>query len=322
MRLRAATLAAARPAGPRRLRRRRRQPSTAGDSRLPPAGGGGTLGYALPALPATLDPLAAQSRVAQTVTRQVYEPLIERLAGPYVQPARRSAGLALSAQPSPDRTTWTVTLRTGVRFQDGTPFNAAAVRRQLAALAEQRRGARAAARTCSRWMRRAPTRSASCSTGRSPTWPGGSSSPRLGIVSPQALDPQSGRGRPLPRRTRPAPGRAPSSSGPRGPGRLEPRSLRRLVGKPARARARRSTASPSCSRPSRLSGCGLLAGGSGPGRRSARSRPACAPPTPIRCSTPSAGRSPGSASRAQSAGSTPRPAVPVLSGVWLTRLTG
>jgi peptide/nickel transport system substrate-binding protein len=93
---------------------------------LPPAGGGGTLAYALPALPSTLDPLAAQTRAEQTVTRQVYEPLIERLAGPYVQGAPQ-AGLALEARPSRDRTTWTVTLRPNVRFQDGTPFNAAAV---------------------------------------------------------------------------------------------------------------------------------------------------------------------------------------------------
>ena len=94
---------------------------------LPPAGGGGTLAYALPALPATLDPLAAQhARVSSTVTRQVYEPLIERLSGPYGEGSPQ-AGLALERRPSRDRTTWTVTLRPNVRFQDGTPFNAAAV---------------------------------------------------------------------------------------------------------------------------------------------------------------------------------------------------
>src|SRR4029077_1069602 len=92
---------------------------------LPPAGGGGTLTYAVPALPSTLDPLAAQTRPELTVTRQVYEPLIERLTGPYDQAAPQ-AGLALEARPSRDRTTWTVTLRPNVRFQDGTPFNAAA----------------------------------------------------------------------------------------------------------------------------------------------------------------------------------------------------
>jgi len=108
-------------AGLRRIRERRD-----GQVGLPPSGGGGTLAYAMPSLPSSLDPLTAETRAAQTVTRQVYEPLIERLSGPYVQAAPQ-AGLALQARPSRDRTTWTVTLRPGVRFQDGTPFNAAAV---------------------------------------------------------------------------------------------------------------------------------------------------------------------------------------------------
>jgi peptide/nickel transport system substrate-binding protein len=95
-------------------------------SGLPPAGGGGTLVYALPSVPRSLDPLAATGRAAMTVTRQVYEPLIERLNGPYGEAAPR-AGLALTARPSRDRTTWTITLRSGIRFQDGTPFNADAV---------------------------------------------------------------------------------------------------------------------------------------------------------------------------------------------------
>src|SRR5262245_46698884 len=93
---------------------------------LAAAGGGGELGYALPSIPKTLDPLAAKDRPAMSVVRQVYEPLIEHLTGPYAQTSPE-AGLALTARPSRDRTTWTVTLRLGVRFQDGTPFNAAAV---------------------------------------------------------------------------------------------------------------------------------------------------------------------------------------------------
>src|SRR5262245_44695715 len=54
-------------------------------SGLPSAGGGGTLTYALPVVPAKLDPLAARGRVQQTVTRQVYEPLTGSLHGPYGQ---------------------------------------------------------------------------------------------------------------------------------------------------------------------------------------------------------------------------------------------
>jgi peptide/nickel transport system substrate-binding protein len=157
---------------------------------LPPAGGGGTLAYAVPSLPATLDPLAAATRADQTVTRQIFEPLVERLAGPY-QRATPQAGLALQARPSRDRTTWTVTLRPGVRFQDGTPFNAAAV------LANTRRWqTNPAGQTMLphlfavdaprpdevRFLLDQPV----------PDLVRRLSSPRLGIVSPRALDPQSG----------------------------------------------------------------------------------------------------------------------------------
>jgi peptide/nickel transport system substrate-binding protein len=157
---------------------------------LPPAGGGGTLAYALPALPPTLDPLAARSRPEQTVTRQLYEPLVEHLTGPYAQAAPQ-AGLALQARPSRDRTTWTVTLRSGVRFQDGTPFNAGAV------LANSRRWQTSAAGQSLlphlfavdaprpnevRFLLDKPV----------PDLVRRLSSPQLAIVSPRALDPASG----------------------------------------------------------------------------------------------------------------------------------
>lgn len=170
--------------------------SGGGDSRvstgLPPAGGGGTLAYALPELPTTIDPLAARTRAQLTVSRQVYEPLIERLSGPYAEAAPQ-ASLALEARPSRDRTTWTVTLRPNVRFQDGTPFNAAAV------LANSRRwqsdpaGEKLLPHLFAvdaprpdevRFLLERPV----------PDMVQRLSSPRLGIVSPRALDPQSGQG--------------------------------------------------------------------------------------------------------------------------------
>lgn len=170
--------------------------SGGGDSRvstgLPPAGGGGTLAYALPELPTTIDPLAARTRAQLTVSRQVYEPLIERLSGPYAEAAPQAA-LALEARPSRDRTTWTVTLRPNVRFQDGTPFNAAAV------LANSRRwqsdpaGEKLLPHLFAvdaprpdevRFLLERPV----------PDMVQRLSSPRLGIVSPRALDPQSGQG--------------------------------------------------------------------------------------------------------------------------------
>lgn len=51
---------------------------------------------------------------------------MEELGGPF-DLVRRIPGLALSLQPSADRTVWRARLRPGVRFQDGTSFNAAAV---------------------------------------------------------------------------------------------------------------------------------------------------------------------------------------------------
>jgi peptide/nickel transport system substrate-binding protein len=97
-----------------------------GSAGLPAAGGGGTLTYAVDRLPATLDPLAATTRSAQLVSRQIHEPLVASMTGPYGD-ERRRPGLALTVRPSADRTVWRVVLRPGVRFQDGTPFNAGVV---------------------------------------------------------------------------------------------------------------------------------------------------------------------------------------------------
>jgi peptide/nickel transport system substrate-binding protein len=185
---------------------------------LLPAGGGGTLAYAQPGLPSTLDPLAARNRAELTVVRQVYEPLIERLTGPYGQTAPQ-AGLALSAQPSGDRTTWTVTLRPGVRFQDGTPFNAAAV------LANSRRWQTNAA------GRRLLPHLFAVDAPRPdevrflldkpiPDLVARLASPRLGIVSPRALEPQSGQAASFLTDV-PGSGTGPFQLGARGPGRLE-----------------------------------------------------------------------------------------------------
>lgn len=158
----------------------------------PAAGGGGRLTYALPAIPASLDPLAASSREAQLITLQEHEPLVAQLSGPY---GDRSAqpGLAFTIRPSKDRTVWTVQLRDRVRFHDGTPFNSAAV------LANARRwrslpagrdllptlfAVDAPRPDVVRFLLQSPT----------PDLPNLLASPRLGIVSPQALRPHSGEG--------------------------------------------------------------------------------------------------------------------------------
>lgn len=87
---------------------------------------GGTLQYALAAEPARLDPLFADDRASQVVTRQIHEPLTERLTGPFGD-LRELPGLARSASPSGDSTIWRFRLRSRIRFGDGTPLNAAAV---------------------------------------------------------------------------------------------------------------------------------------------------------------------------------------------------
>lgn len=107
-------------------------PGCGGGSSESAAGGagqptsGGTLAIALPEGPRELDPLLASTRADLLLVRQIHEPLIESLAGPYGD-VRRLPGLALSAHPSADRTIWRLRLRQGVRFQDGTRFNASAV---------------------------------------------------------------------------------------------------------------------------------------------------------------------------------------------------
>ena len=196
----------------------------AGQDGLPPAGGGGTLGYALPSIPSTLDPLAARTRAEQTVTRQIYEPLIERLSGPYTQAAPQ-AGLALSARPSRDRTTWTVTLRPNIRFQDGMPFNAAAV------LANSRRwqsdpAGRALLPHLFAVDAPTPDEVRFLLDSPVPDLVRRLSSPQLAIVSPKALDPQSGRNaRFVPDAV--GSGTGAFQLGPRGPGRL---TLSRFAG--------------------------------------------------------------------------------------------
>jgi peptide/nickel transport system substrate-binding protein len=100
---------------------RRFSGSQAGD-----AGGGGDLTYAVGADPGDLDPLHAATVSAQVVTRQIFEPLVESLDGPYGGPQNRP-GLATEWEHSGDYRVWSLHLRTGIRFQDDAPLNAEAV---------------------------------------------------------------------------------------------------------------------------------------------------------------------------------------------------
>lgn len=290
---------------------------TGDNSQLQPAGGGGTLTYALPGLPATLDPLAAKGRLAQTVTRQVYEPLIAEVTGPYGQSAAQP-GLALSAHPSPNRSTWTLTLRLGVRFQDGTPFNAASV------LANSRRwqsDARGRALLRHLFAVDAPRPDEVRFLLDRPVGdlPKRLASPRLGIVSPRALDPQSGqRARFLPAARGSGTGAFVPGAG--GPARLE---LARFAGwwgsHLGLGPAFDGITFVAAPRPARR--YRLLAGGSAQVADpldAAGLRAAEADPLLVTVGGPATGiGTEGSVRGISSAG-----VVPVLTAVWLTRLTG
>ena len=155
-----------------------------------PLGEGGTLVWAVADPVSGVGPLAARSRAEELVTRQIHEPLIASLAGPFGD-TRRVPGLARSARHSGDATIWTLRLRSGVRFQDGTPFNAEAVlanaerwqttpagRRLLPDLED----AFAPRFDVVRFILAAPDRA----------FDERLAAPQLGIVSPRALRPRSG----------------------------------------------------------------------------------------------------------------------------------
>lgn len=81
-----------------------------------------TLIYGQSGLPVTLD--TPQDGNSLTVGYQMLEPLVAFLPGS----AEITAGLATSWEPNADSTSWTFTLREGVTFHDGTPFDAEAVK--------------------------------------------------------------------------------------------------------------------------------------------------------------------------------------------------
>lgn len=91
-----------------------------------PLGIGGSLTWVVADRVTDIDPLTADTRAELLLSRQIHEPLIVNVAGPFGD-ARRAPGLALRARPSGDGTIWTLRLRRGVSFQDGSPFNAEAV---------------------------------------------------------------------------------------------------------------------------------------------------------------------------------------------------
>jgi peptide/nickel transport system substrate-binding protein len=293
------------------------EPSGSPGAGLPPAGGGGTLGYALPALPVNLDPLAADTVSARVVSRQVHEPLVSVVAGPYGG-ARRRAGLATTLKPSADLTVWSVQLRGGVRFQDGTPFDAAAVlanSRRWASLPAGRRllpdlfAVDAPRPGEVRFQLDRPVRDL----------PRLLADPRLGIVSPQALDPPRGEGASF-KRESPGSGTGPFRPGSRGRTRLE---LERNPGwwgsalglGPALETISFARAPTVAARVGMVRSGEAQVAGPLPARRLA-----AVAKDPLLSAVPVAGG--GVATEASVRGIAPGQRTPLLSGVWLTTLRG
>jgi peptide/nickel transport system substrate-binding protein len=83
----------------------------------------GTFVFGASADPVVLDPALISDGESFRVNNQIYETLISQAPGT----TRLVPGLATKWSKSPNGLRWTFTLRRGVTFHDGTPFNAAAV---------------------------------------------------------------------------------------------------------------------------------------------------------------------------------------------------
>jgi ABC-type transport system substrate-binding protein len=148
-----------------------------------------SLSWAVPERPLTLDPLYARTPTEQLAARQVHEPLVDEVTGPF-DLTRRTPGLALSVRPSADATVWRARLRPGVRFQDGQPFNAAAVLANV----DRWLAAPAGREALGGLLVDAPRPDLVRFILPSPDaeFPLRLASPRLGIVSPAAIDAATG----------------------------------------------------------------------------------------------------------------------------------
>jgi peptide/nickel transport system substrate-binding protein len=84
---------------------------------------GGTMVFGAPGAPEHFDPIFATDGETFRPSRQIYDTLITYAQGT----AELAPALATEWSSNPEGTEWTFTLREGVTFHDGTPFNAEAV---------------------------------------------------------------------------------------------------------------------------------------------------------------------------------------------------
>src|SRR4051795_3972913 len=96
-------------------------------SKPPTLKNGGTLTIGLAEDPDALDPTLARTFVGRIIFLHMCEKLYDLNAKLEIVPQLASALPTLSA----DKKTVTIKLRTGIKFNDGTPFNAAAVKASL-----------------------------------------------------------------------------------------------------------------------------------------------------------------------------------------------
>jgi peptide/nickel transport system substrate-binding protein len=159
----------------------------------------GSLRIALPGTPGSLDPLTATTPAQELLVAQINEPLTRRLSGPFDE-VRRVSGVATSVSPAAGHTVWRVELRPGIRFQDGSRLDAAAV---LA--------------NATRWRTTPAGRAllpglVGADSPRpglvrffldrsDPTFARRLAAPQLGLVSQRALEPSSGQGAQMARST-------------------------------------------------------------------------------------------------------------------------
>ncbi len=92
---------------------------------------GGTVNYGLLFSPSSMDPHIGSSWDLAVAVANVYDPLVNTDSSGNLAP-----GLAQSWTVSPDARSITFKLRQGVKFHDGTPFNAAAVKFSLDRIAD------------------------------------------------------------------------------------------------------------------------------------------------------------------------------------------
>ena len=88
---------------------------------------GGTLVFGTAADPGSMDPASSSAGTAFTVFDTIYNGLVEKDKTVDAPTPPIVPGLAESYEVSPDGLTYTFKLRRGVKFQDGTPFDASVV---------------------------------------------------------------------------------------------------------------------------------------------------------------------------------------------------